>query len=86
MIERDKFAVVGVGYTPQGRIPERTSLSFHAEACAEAIDDAGLTKKDIDGLICYRHFPRSGNEPDISPYRVAEQLGISPAYISQDAN
>lgn len=86
MIQRDKYAVVGVGYTPQGRVPGRTSQSFHLEACANAIEDAGLSKRDIDGLICYRHFPRSGDEPDVTPFRVAEQLGISPSYMSQDAN
>jgi len=86
MIRRDAYAVVGVGYTPQGRIPGRTSLSFHLEACADAIRDAGLTKKDIHGLICYRHFPRSGDEPDVTPHMVAEHLGITPAYASQDGN
>jgi hypothetical protein len=26
---KDKYAIGGIGYTPQGRIPGRTSLSFH---------------------------------------------------------
>jgi len=46
---KDKYAIVGVGYTPQGRVPGRTSLSFHLEASANAIKDAGLKKEDIDG-------------------------------------
>lgn len=79
-------AVVGVGYTPQGRVPGRTMLSFHVEAAARAIADAGLTGKDIDGLICYRHFPAATGEPDVTPYLVAEHLGISPTYLSQEAN
>lgn len=40
----DKFAIVGVGYTPQGKVPGRTALSFHLEACANAIADAGIKK------------------------------------------
>jgi acetyl-CoA acetyltransferase len=83
---KDKYAIVGVGYTPQGKVPARTSLSFHLEACVNAIEDAGLKKNDIDGLICYRHFPASSDENDLTPFVVAQHLGISPKYIYQDAN
>lgn len=83
---KDKYAIVGVGYTPQGRVPGRTSLSFHLEASANAIKDAGLRNTDIDGLICYRHFPASSDENDLTPNHVAHHLGIDPTYIGQDAN
>jgi 3-oxoacyl-[acyl-carrier-protein] synthase III len=83
---KDKYAIVGIGYTPQGRIPDRTSLSFHLEACVNAITDAGLRREDIDGLICYRTFPPASNESPVTPYLVAQHLGLSPAYLSQDAN
>ncbi len=86
-MNREKtYAIAGVGYTPQGRVPGRTSLSFHLEACTNAIADAGLTKDAIDGLICYRHFPASSDENDLTPHLVAQHLGIEPAYLSQDAN
>ena len=81
-----KYAIVGIGYTPQGKIPDRTALSFHLEACAHAIQDAGLTRQDIDGLICYRHFPAALGEEDVTPYGVAQHLGLEPTYLSQDAN
>lgn len=83
---RDKYAIVGIGYTPQGRIPDRTALSFHLEACANAIEDAGLKREDIDGLICYRLFPPASNESPVTPYLVSQYLGLSPTYMSQDAN
>jgi 3-oxoacyl-[acyl-carrier-protein] synthase III len=83
---KDKYAIVGVGYTPQGRVPSRTSLSFHLEAAAGAIADAGLKPRDIDGLICYRHFPPATGEPDVTPYLVAQYLGLAPAHLSQDGN
>lgn len=83
---KDKYAIVGVGYTPQGRAPGRTALSFHVEACANAIKDAGLKREDMDGLICYRHFPPSPGEADVTPYLVAQHLGLCPKYLSQDAN
>ena len=83
---KDQYAIVGVGYTPQGKVPERTTLSFHLEAAAGAIADAGLQREDIDGLISYRYFPPSTGEQEVTPYLIAEHLGISTTYLSQDAN
>jgi acetyl-CoA acetyltransferase len=79
-------AIAGIGYTEQGKIANRTALSFHTEACANAIKDAGIKKDDIDGLFIYRHFNTRSNEPDITPYLVAQQLGIKPDYLSEEAN
>ncbi|MBW2409126.1 MAG: thiolase family protein [Deltaproteobacteria bacterium] len=83
---KDKYAIVGIGYTPQGRIEDRTALSFHVEACANAILDAGLEREDIDGLMCYRQFPPGPNEEELTPYLVAQQLGLTPKLLSQEAN
>ena len=83
---KDKYAIVGVGYTPQGRIPNRTALSFHVEASVNAIKDAGLKREDIDGLICYRYFPPALGEEEVTPYLVAQQLGLAPKVLSQQAN
>ncbi|HUU40326.1 MAG TPA: thiolase family protein [Desulfatiglandales bacterium] len=83
---KDKYAIVGVGYTPQGKIGGRTALSFHLESCVNAINDAGLKKEDIDGLILYRHFSPLLGEPEVTPYLLAQHLGISPNILSQEAN
>ncbi len=82
---KDKYAIVGVGYTPQGRVPERSALSFHVEACANAIKDSGLGKDNIDGLICYRQFHPLANDVAVTPYLVAQHLGIQPAIMSQES-
>lgn len=81
---QNKYAMVGVGYTPQGKVPGRTALSFHVEACANAIKDAGLRKEDIDGLFLYRHFDPIGNDYDVTAFVVAEQLGIRPFALNQE--
>jgi acetyl-CoA acetyltransferase len=45
-------AIIGVGEaTDFGKVPGRTSLRLNAEAAVAAIDDAGLTKQDIDGVL-----------------------------------
>ena len=83
---KDRYAIVGIGYTPQGRVPDRTALSFYLEACANAIMDAGLERKDIDGLMCYRQFPQRPGEEEVTSYLVAQQLGLRPNVLSQEAN
>jgi len=50
---REKVAVTGVGDTTYMRGTDRTALSLQLEASLRAIEDAGLTPKDIDGLIPY---------------------------------
>jgi len=82
---RDKYAIVGAGYTTQGRIPGRSALSFYVEACVNAIKDAGLSKEDIDGLICYRQFQPAANDVVVTPYLLAQHLGIQPKILSQES-
>jgi acetyl-CoA acetyltransferase len=86
MTIKDRYAIVGVGYTPQGKVPGRTALSFYVEACAEAIKDAGLRPEEVDGLFCYRHLPPLGGEPEVSSYLVAQHLGLKPKALGQEAN
>ncbi|MFH1490760.1 MAG: thiolase family protein [Pseudomonadota bacterium] len=86
MTIKDRYAIAGVGYTPQGKVPGRTALSFYVEACAEAIKDAGLRPEEVDGLFCYRHLPPLGGEPEVSSYLVAQHLGLKPRALGQEAN
>jgi acetyl-CoA acetyltransferase len=55
---RDKTAIVGVGNTNYAALrapnPTRTSYRVGTEAFRAALDDAGLRKEDIDGLIVVR--------------------------------
>ncbi|RIK43777.1 MAG: lipid-transfer protein, partial [Chloroflexi bacterium] len=66
---RDKTAIVGVGNTAFGALyrdldPERTAYELAADALKAAIDDAGIRKDDIDGLLCVR-TPSYGRMADI---------------------
>ena len=81
---KDRYAIVGVGYTQQGKVPGRSAMSFHVEACANAIRDAGIHKDEVDGLFLYRHFDPVGEDIDVSAFLVAEQLGIRPFALSQE--
>ena len=44
-------AIIGVGESDLGVVPERSSHSLYAQAINEAIADAKLEKSDVDGLI-----------------------------------
>jgi acetyl-CoA acetyltransferase len=50
---KEKGAVTGVGETAYSRASGKTVLALQLEASLRAIEDAGLTPKDIDGIIAY---------------------------------
>jgi acetyl-CoA acetyltransferase len=75
---KEKAAIVGVGYTPQGKVPGRSSLSFHVEAARNAIADAGLKVKDVDGLLVQ---PPMG-DPRVTAALAAQHLGLRPRFMS----
>ena len=64
-------AVVGAAETTQmGRIPDVSVIGLHADAALNAMADAGLSAKDIDGVAC----------AGISPVELAHYMGITPTY------
>jgi len=68
---RDKTAIVSVGYTAkQGTVPGVTDMSLALEACKNAIEDAGLKREDVDGLLLQ---PTMGG---VHSYNIGAQLGL----------
>src|SRR5450631_645111 len=57
MPNQPKGAIAGLGVTPMGKIYGRRAVDFAAEAIALALDDAGLTKSDVDGLLINANIP-----------------------------
>lgn len=72
---RGRAAVVGVAESELGEVgPGFTPLDLIGQATLRALDDAGLTKDDVDGLFSaspYYHMPTLS---------VGEYLGIRPRY------
>ncbi len=52
ILER-RAAITGIGQSDIGRRLNRDPLELTLDACLAAIEDAGLTRKDIDGLATY---------------------------------
>ena len=72
---RDRVAIAGVGTTRQGTIPGKDGNEIAVDAFKLALDDAGLKKDDIDGLLTCRSFGDLGVDTQIAP-----MLGLNPRY------
>lgn len=51
VLKKNKVVIAGVGETEQGKIPDRSSFHFLSQASKLAIEDAGIKKSDVDGLV-----------------------------------
>jgi len=51
VLKKNKIVIAGVGETEQGKIPDRSSFHFLSQASKLAIEDAGIKKTDVDGLV-----------------------------------
>ena len=48
---RGKYAIIGAGNSPLGKVPGVGSLGLFALAAKAALEDAGIKKEEIDGLL-----------------------------------
>ena len=65
-------AIVGAAETTElGKIPHLSQIQLHADAALNALADAGLRAKDIDGVA-------TAGE---SPVAIAHYLGIAPSWV-----
>lgn len=48
---KGKLAIAGLGMTPQGKVFDRSHMGFAVEAVRLALEDAGLVREDLDGLL-----------------------------------
>lgn len=70
---KKKAAIVGIGEAGVPKAPGKTVSQVYAECCKQAIDDAGLSRSDIDGFL----FTGPWAEPLVSMH-IAEYLQIAP--------
>jgi len=75
---KDRTAICGVGASRQGRVEGSTSISLAVEAFKKALDDCGLAKAEIDGLLT---MPGTTSPEGAKHYlHLGEVLGINPRY------
>lgn len=68
----NRTAVTGIGWTAFSRSADRSVLALATEASLRAVDDAGLSPADIDGVITYFH-----NQDTIAPRQLVQALGLA---------
>ncbi len=64
--------ISGIGESKYGRVPDQSMMGLMLEAAKKAVDDAGITFQDVDGILIHPAFWVS---PRFHIY-VSEQLGI----------
>jgi len=74
---KDKYAIVGAGQTRIGKVPEHSDYGLQVQAAKSALDDAGLKKSDVDGIITHSHFLGGVR---VHHQRVAQRLGIDTSF------
>jgi acetyl-CoA acetyltransferase len=74
---KGQVAIVGVGETPVGKVPGKSALWFNSEAARLALDDAGLDKSQVDGLLTCPSFVAPFHRMSVA---VSEYLGIQPTF------
>jgi acetyl-CoA acetyltransferase len=70
---KDKTAVCGVGHSPYGRRLNRSTIDLAGEAIRNALDDAGMGRDDLDGLIVSFGTP-IGADADTLAYALGLKL------------
>src|SRR5262245_2422827 len=79
----DRVAITGVGASRVGRRLMVDPLALTVDACFAAIDDAGLTIDDIDGLSTYPGDGRAaGGHSEGGVTAVEEALRIKPTWFN----
>jgi acetyl-CoA acetyltransferase len=75
-LERGSAAIVGVAESDLGQVAEGLSaIDLMAQGTKRALDDCGLSLKDVDGLFA------ATTQSRLSVLALAEYLGINPAFL-----
>ena len=77
---RGSVAVVGIGLTPFGELPGRSHLEIMGEAIHNALTDAGIDKKQIDGI-----FGSNFNDP-LGAILYPEYFGLKNIKVMDSTN
>ena len=72
-------AIVGIGESRVGSVPDRSALQLQADAAQAALADAGLKMSDIDGLLTTPVRVEHWNMPCGV---VAHHLGVKAKFLS----
>ncbi len=67
---KGKAYVVGIYEHPTRKADDKSLAQLHAESAKGALEDAGLTRADVDGYFC------AGDAPGLGPLSMTDYLGL----------
>jgi acetyl-CoA C-acetyltransferase len=70
MTIKGKAFVVGAYEHPTRKAEDKSVAQLHAEVAKGALEDAGLTRNDIDGYFC------AGDAPGLGPLSMVDYMGL----------
>ncbi len=77
LIREREVAITGIGQSEVGRPSTRSAMELTMNACLEAIADAGLSPRDIDGVCCWPGDNSNGDSfSPVGPLAVKSALGL----------
>jgi acetyl-CoA acetyltransferase len=81
---RGQTAIAGLGITPQGKVYGRTPIGFAAEAVRLALDDAGLRRDDLDGLLVNPGL--SWGDMGMASFQLQQAMGLRNLRLTSSMN
>jgi len=70
MTIRRKACLVGAYEHPTRKAEDKSVAQLHAEVAKGALEDAGLTRQDVDGYFC------AGDAPGLGPLSMVDYMGL----------
>jgi len=84
MSVKGKAAIAGLGLTPQGKVYDRTHVGFAVEAVRLALEDAGLERRDLDGLLLNPGL--AWGDAAMGSFNLQQALGLRDLRLSATMN
>lgn len=67
--------IVGAFEHPLRKAPDTSTAQLHAEVAIGALEDAGLSKRDVDGYFC------AGDAPGLGPLSMVDYLDLRVSHV-----
>lgn len=81
---RGATAIAGLGITPQGKVYGNSAVGFAVDAVKLALDDAGLERSDLDGLLLNPGL--SWRDQGMGSFQLQQALGLHDLRLTATMN
>src|SRR3954466_2733442 len=72
---KGKAYIAGIYEHPTRKADDKSLALLHAEVAKGALEDAGLSKSDVDGYFC------AGDAPGLGPLAMADYMGLKLRHV-----